>query len=77
MNSKQPSDLCAAISKSWIADFGVPECIISDREGGIASEYASIWSERRGTSIRLKAVGQHAPVVERHDELLVMLSTKA
>ena len=70
IKTKQPQDLISAMTNSWFRLFGAPRCIISDREGGIASEEASIWAERWQTTIKLKAVGQHASTVERHHEVL-------
>ena len=70
IENKQPESITAAIASRWIAYFGSPEVIMSDKEGGIASEIGSVWAERMRTSIRLKAVGQHASTVERHNALL-------
>ena len=42
IKTKQPQDLISAMNNSWFRLFGAPRCIISDREGGIASEEAAI-----------------------------------
>ena len=46
-------------SPRWISIFGHPDCIMSDREGGVASEYGDVWAK-----------GQHASTVERRNALL-------
>ena len=50
--------------------FGGPQSLLSDQEGGIASEQAAVWAEKWSISLRLRAKGQHATTVERHHEIL-------
>ena len=47
--------------------------LVSDREGGLVSESTSVWAERWGIALLLRAPGQHATLVERHHELLRQL----
>jgi hypothetical protein len=70
LKSKDTEDLIRFITDRWVRVFGAPKVIISDQEGGLFSEQSSIWCERSGFSIRPKAVGSHAALVERHHQVL-------
>jgi hypothetical protein len=67
---KQTETLLSALVSCWLRLYGPPGVIISDKEGSLFSEQCSIWAERWGTSMRYKARGSHAFIVERHNELL-------
>ena len=66
----QAATIIKAITNMWLKLFGPMQCLVSDQEGGLASEEAAVWAERWKLSLRLKAKGQHAVVVERHHQLL-------
>ena len=68
--SRTPNDILGCITRNWIRIFGAPRFLISDREGALGSEEASVWFERWQIEPRLKAKGSHASVVERHHEIL-------
>jgi hypothetical protein len=55
--------------------------LMSDQEGGLVSEQASIWAERHSIALRFKPKGSHAAIVERHHQtirdLYHKLSTQA
>ena len=67
---RQASTIIKAITGMWLKLFGPMQCLVSDQEGGLASEEAAVWAERWKLSLRLKAKGQHAVVVERHHDIL-------
>jgi len=67
---RSAKEICDTISKAWITYFGPPGLIVSDRESGLVSEFASGWAERVGTSLKLRASGMHATMVERHHQVL-------
>ena len=57
------------IRDGWINQFGSPAELISDQEGGL-NEVAAAVLEQLHIKLHLKAKSQHAPVVERHNEIL-------
>jgi hypothetical protein len=73
IKTKEPCDILSGIKKAWVRVFGVPQIFISDSEGALGSEEASIWAERLGTSFKLLPKGSHATIVERHHETLRQL----
>ncbi len=68
--SRRPEDIRAAINTHWVAHYGVPEVLVTDGEGALKSEYASIWAEPIHTLLKVKAVSQHASTAERHNAFL-------
>ena len=73
IKTKEPTDILSGIKKAWVRVFGVPQLFISDSEGALGSEEASIWAERLGNSFKLLPKGSHATIVERHHETLRQL----
>ena len=71
--NREPTEVLSAIKRAWIRPFGIPKLFISDGEGALGSEEASIWAERLGTSFKMLPRGAHATVVERHHETLRQL----
>lgn len=67
---KRTATIIDALTVAWFEYFGPPQQIISDQEGALVSEEASVWSERWGTSFRFKPKGSHASIVERHHQIL-------
>ena len=61
--------LLNGIRDGWINQYGSPNELISDQEGGL-NEYAAAILEDLGIKLHLKAKQQHAAVVERHNDLL-------
>ena len=57
------------IRDGWINQYGSPAELISDQEGGL-NEVAAAVLEQLKIKLHLKAKSQHAPVVERHNEIL-------
>ena len=57
------------IQQSWMQHFGPPVELISDQEGGL-NETAAALLESRGCKLTLRAKGQHAGMIERHNDLL-------
>jgi hypothetical protein len=68
--NREAGTIIRALTQLWFRIFGPPNLIISDHEGAIDSEEASVWAERWGVHVKFKAPGAHAHVVERHHEIL-------
>ena len=66
---RTPDSILNGIRDGWINQYGAPAELISDQEGGL-NEYAGAVLEQLHVKLTLKAKGQHAPVVERHNEIL-------
>eukprot|EP00971_Amphidinium_carterae_P018911 372341-Amphidinium_carterae.1 len=62
--------LRTALSRSWIAVFGVPRCIVVDEECSAHSSGTAEWAEYVGTQLAFKAPRQEAWIIERHNALL-------
>lgn len=58
------------LTQSWIRIFGAPRVILSDQEGGLCSEEASIWAERHNVQLKFRPKNSHATTVERHHQIL-------
>jgi hypothetical protein len=67
--NRTTDEILSGIREGWVSRFGAPTVLISDQEGGL-NEYAGAILEQLGIKLELKAKGQHAPMVERHNELL-------
>ena len=78
---KKASDLLPAIIQCWFRIFGPCQFLVSDHEGSLFSEEASIALERWHVVLKPKPVGSHAYVNERHNALLrgqfAMIKTQA
>lgn len=70
IGGKTPSHILPALALCWFKVYGPPEVLISDKEGALLSEEASVFFERYGCTIRPRPVGAHATTVERHHEIL-------
>lgn len=71
VENKLSETLINAMDKLWFRVFGSPQELVGDREGGIAEPIASArFLELRGIKLTLKARGQHAFLIERHNEIL-------
>ena len=58
------------LSLSWFSLFGAPKFLISDQEGSLRSDEAAAFLAHWSCERILKAKYSHAPVVERHHEIL-------
>ena len=67
---KETSSVLRFITDRWIRVFGAMQTLVSDQEGALVSEEASVWSERHGISMRAKARYAHAYIAERHHAIL-------
>jgi hypothetical protein len=67
--NRTTDEILSGIREGWVSRFGAPTVLISDEEGGL-NEYAGAILQQLGIKLELKAKGQHAPMVERHNELL-------
>jgi hypothetical protein len=81
IESRQAENILRCITDRWIRIFGPMTTLMSDQEGGLVSEQASIWAERHSIALRFKPKGSHAAIVERHHQtirdLYHKLSTQA
>ena len=66
---KSTDSILNGIRDGWLHQYGSPQLLISDQEGGL-NEFASAIMEQLNIQLHLKAKGQHAAIVERHNELL-------
>ena len=65
-----PGHIFPALAFVWFRVYGPPEVVISDKEGALLSEEASVFFERYGCTVRPRPVGAHATTVERHHETI-------
>ena len=66
---KTTNSLLNGIRDGWINQYGAPNEFISDQEGGL-NDMAAAVLEQLGVKLTLRARGQHAAIVERHNEIL-------
>eukprot|EP00971_Amphidinium_carterae_P146129 2896397-Amphidinium_carterae.1 len=67
---KSEQALRSGLSRSWIAVFGTPKCIVVDEETSAHSMGSAEWAEYVGTQLAFKAPRQEAWIIERHNALL-------
>ena len=70
IHSKSSTELCEAISVSWIAIFGPFQHLVVDGEMGIQSEETVRFLKRHGIEVRARAPGQHAQMAELRGAIL-------
>ena len=70
IQDRQSGTIVDAMTECWIRYFEAPKLILSDQEGGLCSDEASVWAERFNTSFRFKPKGTHAAIVERHHAIV-------
>ena len=70
LKSRSADEIVQQLQTRWFSIFGPPRLIVADQEGGVANDHIAAWLERRGVALTLRALGQHAQVVERHHEIL-------
>ena len=70
ISDKETETLIACMGFMWFRIFGAPNLLISDTEGGIASDDFGTFLVRWGCSRKLRPKGGHATIVERHHEIL-------
>ena len=68
--SKNANGLIRAITTDWLRPFSAPRVLIADGESGLTTEEASQWLDRSQIHLKTKAPGEHAQMVERHQEML-------
>ena len=67
--NRETRTILSGVKKSWVNQFGPPGVMISDQEGGL-NEMAGAFLEQLGVKLDLRARGQHAGIVERHNDIL-------
>ena len=70
ITGKDTATLCAAISRTWIQVFGPFRVLVVDGETGLKSAAAGEYFARHGITVRLRAPGQHAQMIERRGAIL-------
>ena len=70
LDSRRPDDILRFIVDRWLRIYGPMGTLLSDQEGGIASEQAAIWAERNNITLRLRPKGAHATIIERHHAMV-------
>ena len=68
--NKTTQTLCDAISTIWLQVFGPFKILVVDGERGLFSGEATHWFQTQGITVRQRAVGQHARIVERRGAIL-------
>ena len=68
--NREPESILDGFAKCWIRIFGCPATILCDQEGGVVSDLAAEWFERRGIKVVFRAKEQHCGLVERHNQIL-------
>eukprot|EP00435_Cladocopium_sp_Y103_P042293 s661_g11.t1 len=67
---REPTSILDGFARCWIRIFGAPSTILCDQEGGVISDLAAEWFERRGINVVFRAKEQHCGLVERHNQIL-------
>jgi hypothetical protein len=57
----------------WIRQYGPPEIIESDQESGLINDEAKVYFSRVGSELKLKGVGAHVRMLEKHHDYLRQL----
>ena len=71
VEDKLGETLLNAMDKLWFRVYGSPQELVGDRESGVAAGITGArFLEVRGIKLNLKARGQHAFLIERHNEIL-------
>jgi hypothetical protein len=70
ISDRSAASILEGMCTNWFRVFGPPEMIVSDREGSLTSEEASLFGEHWNVLFKFKAKGSHAQVVERHHEII-------
>ena len=70
ISSKSTESLCDAISECWLQVLGAFKRLVIDGESGLNSEGAKIFLKGNGIHLDMRAVGQHASIVERRGAIL-------
>eukprot|EP00435_Cladocopium_sp_Y103_P048141 s730_g14.t1 len=68
--NREPESILDGFAKCWIRIFGCPATVLCDQEGGVISDLAAEWFERRGIQVVFRAKEQHCGLVERHNQIL-------
>lgn len=67
--NRETQSILAGVEEGCITQFGPPSTLISDQEGGL-NEVAGAFLEQLGVKLDLRARGQHAGIVQRHNAIL-------
>ena len=70
LSNREPSSIVDGFAACWLRLFGPPAVVLSDQEGGLMSDLAGEWFDKRGIQLLFRAREQHCGMVERHNEIL-------
>ena len=70
ITSKNTTTLCEAIDTTWYQNWGPFKHLVIDGEKGMESAEAKAFLSRKGIKIDVRAVGQHARMIERRGAVL-------
>ena len=68
--NRETETLLRFIIDRWIRIFGPITTLLSDQEGGLTGEQASVWYERHSIAPRYNPKGSHAAIIERHHQMI-------
>ena len=74
--SKTAESIISTITRQWLRHYGPMKYLTADGESGLSSSVAAAWADRHSIELRIKPVGAHAQIVERHHELYRQLVHK-
>ena len=67
---KAPDELIASFDTIWVRPYGAPTTLESDPESGIVADETKVYFDRIGTKCKIKGVGAHVQMAEKHQDLL-------
>ena len=70
ITGKTTKEICDAIATSWVSIYGPFKYLVVDGERGLIIEEAQQYLKHHGITMKTKAPGQHAQVVERRGAIL-------
>jgi hypothetical protein len=73
LKSKETHELLCTFDRIWVRPYGPPEIIESDQESGLINDEAKVYFSRIGSELKLKGVGAHVRMLEKHHDYLRQL----
>ena len=70
VNNKEVNTILDTIVLRWITPFGPPLTFVCDGESALRSDAAAQVFSQYGTSLSIRAKGQHANIIEKRNDLL-------
>ena len=73
LDSKETHSLLNTFDRIWVRPYGPPEIVESDQESGLINDEAKVYFSRIGSELKLKGVGAHVRMLEKHHDYLRQL----